>query len=379
MVSEGAGRAHGHRLAALRHLHRLTQSALAERLGVTQSFLSQIERGTRPLPDSLVIDACREFALPETFFLVQPSPALSGTATFRKTSRVSVKDEERVTALYDEGARLFYALSAGSGFREATLPDPAAFSGDPEEVASALRAAAGLGPTEPVMNATRTLERFGIGVIDNLDDEHHEGTHVAVSRPSQFNERPLVALAEDVPGAVKRLTLLHEAYHLMADRDLAAPITSTRSTEERRAYRFAGAFLLPAEVARAKISESLNLHGYLPIKAEYGISVGAIIRRGADLGLISQQRYRSLNIQLSSQGWRRDEPVEVADEKPLLIGQALKKVFGAQPVAKASHVLGIPPEWIRRWTYTFDGDGEGAAERRNVIDFAAARASRSNR
>lgn len=178
---------------------------------------------------------------------------------------------------------------------------------------------------------------------------------------------------------MKRLTLLHEAYHLMADRDLAAPITSTRSMEERRAYRFAGAFLLPPQVARSRISETLNLHGYLPIKAEYGISVGAIIRRGADLGLISQQRYRGLNIQLSSQGWRRNEPVDVADEKPLLLGQALKQVFGEQPVAKASHALGVPPEWIRRWTYTFDSDADRATESGNVIDVAAARANRSNR
>ena len=52
------------------------------------------------------------------------------------------------------------------------------------------------------------------------------------------------------------------------------------------------------------MSESLNLHGYLPIKATYGISVGAIIMRARDLGILSADRARSLQIQLSSQGWR---------------------------------------------------------------------------
>jgi transcriptional regulator with XRE-family HTH domain len=373
MVGEGSPRLYGHRFLALRRIHRLTQADLADRLGVTQSFMSYVEKGDKAAPASLVHAAADAYSLPFAFFEVQPSSLDGGIATFRKTSHVTVRDEARVTALYDEAARLFRVLSFDTNFREAELPDPADFQGDPEVVATWLREAAGLDADEPVMNVTRTLERFGIGVIDRLDDECHQGTHVAVSRPSPLNDRPVVALAEDVPGAVKRLTLLHEAYHLMADRDLTSAIGSTRSVEEKRAYRFAGAFLLPAEVARDRISESLNLHGYLPIKAEFGVSVAALIRRGLDLGLISDQRYRSLNIQLSSQGWKRNEPVDVADEKPLLIRQALSKAFGAQPFAKASHALGMSPEWIRRWT---NSDDDRDTVPGNVVDFVAVRASR---
>ena len=238
-------------------------------------------------------------------------------------------------------------------------------------VAVALRRAAGLDDEEPMLNVTRTLERFGIGVVDRLDEHGYSGGHTGVSRPSRLNDPPLVALADDVPGAVKRLTLLHEAYHVMADRDLSRPITSTRSVEEQRAFRFAEAVLLPKPVVRKRVSESLNLHGYLPIKADYGISVGAITRRARDMGLISNERYRSLNIQLSSAGWRTNEPVEVADEKPLLLAQALRKAFGPQAVARASHVVGATPEWIRRWTQATAG-GE-APMATNVVDLWARR------
>jgi len=330
----------------------MTQTALAQRLHVTQSFLSQVEHGDRPVPESLVLAASQDFGLPVAFFFVQPTPLESGPVTFRKTSRASAKDEARVVGLYDEAARLFRTVSVESGFVSADLPDPSKFHDDPEEVAIALRRAAGLADDDPVLNATRCLERMGIGVVDHLDDPAAGSTpaHTGVSRPSRLNDRPLVALAAVVPGAVKRLTILHEGYHLIADRDLLGPIASTRSHEEQRAFEFASAFLLPDKVLRSRVSESLNLHGFLPIKADYGISVGAIIRRAKNRGVISTDRYRSLNIQLSSSGWKTNEPVEVADEKPLLFGQALTKAFGSQSVARASHVVGVAPAWIHRWT-----------------------------
>ncbi|CAN7589912.1 XRE family transcriptional regulator [Terrabacter sp. LjRoot27] len=352
MVSEPP-RGVGQRLTALRHIYGLTQADLAARLGVTQSFLSHIARGARPLPESLVVDASREFGLPLSFFAVQPTRADLGPVTFRKNSRASARDEGRVVALYDEAARVFRAVSEESGYRAADLPDPADYEHDAELVAEAMRVSAGLASEDPVLNATRALERFGIGVVDNLDHLSEDARgHTAVSRPSRYNGRPLVALVSDVPGAIKRLTVLHEVGHLIFDRDLAEPVTGIRSLEEKRAYKFAGAFLLPEKVVRARVSETLNLHGYLPIKAEYGMSVGAIIMRARDLGVISTDRARSLQIQLSSQGWRTNEPVPVADEKPLLLGQALRKAYGKGALAKAAHELGAAPEWLNVWTHT---------------------------
>ncbi|MGW6697245.1 helix-turn-helix domain-containing protein [Nocardia sp. NPDC055049] len=369
---EDAREFHGQRLTALREVFGLTQTALAERIEVSQSFLSQVERGARPVPDSLVVAASSEFGLPVSFFSVPTTPLDVTQATFRKTARAGAKDEQRLLRLYNEAARLFRTVSEQSGYIEASLPEPADYDHDPEAIARAMRRRAGLDDEAPVLNATRCLERFGFGVIDRLDEHGHGGRgHTGISRPSRLTNRPLVALVEDVPGAVKRLTILHEAYHWIADRDRCSPIASTRSPEEHHAFQFAAAFLLPEEVVRRRVSESLNLHGYLPIKADYGISVGAITRRARDLSVISSQRYRSLAIQLSSQGWRTDEPVEVADEKPLLVSQALSQVYGSQPNARASHVLGLAPAWIHRWTR--GGAHEATETAGAVIDFAAAR------
>lgn len=359
----------GLRFTVLRKILGLTQAGMAEQLGITQPFLSQVSRGERPVPDALMVDASRIFGVPTSFFTVQHVYSDPGPVTFRKNSRASSRDEDRIVALYDEVSRVFDSISERSGYHFADLPDPNDYESDPELVAEAMRHIAGLGPEDPVLNATRSLERLGIGVVDNLDalDAEARG-HTAVSRPSWRNSRPLIALIAEVPGAVKRLTMLHEVGHLIFDRDLSGPVSGTRSLEERRAYKFASAYLLPEKVARNRISETLTLHGYLPIKADYGVSVGAMIIRARDLGIVSSGRARSLQIQLSSQGWRTNEPVSVADEKPLLIGQALRKVYGRQATARAAHDLGVAPDWINRWIHA---ETEGAGpEPDNVINFA---------
>lgn len=352
MAHEPPARPVGHRLVALQRIYGLTQTQLAKRLGSTQSFLSHVARGNRPMPELLALKASSEFGLPVSFFYVQQSAAEATPATFRKNSQATVREGERVVALYDEAARVFRTISEASGYRTAELPDPSDYNGEPELVAEEMRAHAGLGWNEPVLNATRALERFGVGVVDNLDHLSTDAWgHTAVSRPSRVNLRPLVALVAEVPGAVKRLTMLHEVGHLIFDRDLAAPISGVRSPEERRAYKFAGAYLLPQRVMRERVSETLNLQGYLPIKADYGISVSAIVTRAHELGVISPERARSLHIQISSQGWRWNEPVPVADEKPLLLAQALRRVYAKQTMARAAHVLGVAPDWLQRWTH----------------------------
>lgn len=367
MVSDEAFAAlKGQRLLTLQHIVGLTQTELADRLGVTQGLLSRVIRRSRPLSEALALSAATEFGVPLTFFSVQTDPADNGPVTFRKNSKVRAKDEARVIAYYTEAARLFRSVSEASGYTEAVFPSEEELD-DPEAVAMSIRRSLGLSDDEPVVNATRTLERLGVGVVDQLDDSGFDTGHTGISRPSTATRRPLVALTADVPGAVKRLTLLHEYFHILADRSLDAPITSTRSPEERKAFHFAGAFLLPERVARKRISESLNLHGYLPIKADYGLSVAAILKRGHSLGLITSDRYRSLSIQLSSAGWRTSEPVEVADERPALLKQAINRVYGQSSVARASRSLGMSPDWIVRWA-DLDFSASSRAVHNNVVD-----------
>ena len=59
------------------------------------------------------------------------------------------------------------------------------------------------------------------------------------------------------------------------------------------------------------------------LKARWGVSMAALIRRGRDLGEVTEYRYRELNIELSKAGWRTREPVEVPAERPRLLADAV--------------------------------------------------------
>jgi Zn-dependent peptidase ImmA (M78 family) len=91
------------------------------------------------------------------------------------------------------------------------------------------------------------------------------------------------------------------------------------------------------------------LHGYMPIKAKFGISLHAIVARAQRLGLITRDRQRSLMIQLSSRGWREKEPVDVGGESPVLLHTELVALYGAHPYSAASSALGVSPALLQSW------------------------------
>lgn len=346
MPSEPALR--GDRLIALRQMEGLTQADLAARLGVGQAFISRIEKEDKPLPLHLAQETAAEFDLPVEFFTIPRDVTEVGTPTFRKTSKATVRAEAKVVRAFHEAARLFRIASEESGYRAATIYEAA--SDDVEETAANLRSMLGVAPGDPLPNATRAAERLGVGVIHGLLPEADEGgNHHGISCPSTSIDRPLIATVGTQPPAVARLTVMHELGHVLFDRDLGAPIRSTRNPREARAYRFAGAMLIPAAVVEQRVTESLTLHGYLRIKADYGLSVAAIVKRASDLDIITPQRARSLYIQMSSQGWRANEPVAVAPERHLLLGQAAEYGISADGRVVA-RVAGTPFERTYQWT-----------------------------
>lgn len=346
--SDGAHSGRGARLLALRHMERLTQTDLAIELGVSQAFVSHVEKGLKALPWEVATTAAAQYGLPLEFFTAPPSLTDAGFATFRKSSRATVQDENEVVATFGEAARLFQHASEASGYHALGLED--AREDDVEATAQSVRGILGLGDDAAILNATRSVERLGVGVVHDLTpvpEDRHD--HAGLSRPNPFVDRPLIATLGPLPGAVARMTVLHELAHLIFDRDRTTAIRGTRALEEKRAFRFAGAMLLPAHIVRRRVTESLTLHGYLPLKAEYGISVGAIIVRAAELGVISRERKRTLMIQMSSNGWRRQEPVPVAHEQAILLRQATVRGVGTT-VRSVAHTLGIRFTDVARWT-----------------------------
>ncbi|MCL2467010.1 MAG: XRE family transcriptional regulator [Micrococcales bacterium] len=340
----------GERLADLRDLLGVSQTTVAATTGVNQALVSMVERGERTLGEGLAEALSRAFGVPVSFFHVRTELSDSAPVTFRKKAGASVRDEKRIVAKHREAARLFAESSARSGYQEARLPRPGDYDDDPAILAEAVRYEVGLADDDPVPNVVRLAERLGVGVITSLEPgTTATGDHVSISRPHDADGRPLVALVASCPGDMARLSLAHEVGHLVLDRALVRPVRSTRAPEERRAYTFGSALLVHDSVMRKHVSENLTLHGYLPLKARYGISVAALIMRATHMGLISQSRARSLHIQRSSQGWTKHEPVEVATEAQLLLDQCYRRAFPGWSNHAVAHELGMMYRLLDDW------------------------------
>ena len=117
---------------------------------------------------------------------------------------------------------------------------------------------------------------------------------------------------------------------------------------ETQAHRFASAFLLPRKgfVREFPRGRRLDWHGIFAVKRRWKVSAQAILRRARDLELIDAAQYRSGNIFISKQGYKRNEPYEPAEsEKPEMLRTALialQQSKGMLP-KDVAHKLGIQP------------------------------------
>lgn len=366
------------RVIDLRNLLQLSQTELAATIDIDASYISKLEKGTRPLTREVVERFALRHHLPFSFFTAEDPITNVAAPTFRKKATTTLREERYVHTLQKLAMRLFHRVSLDTNYTPWSHPVPISTS-DPEVAAELTREHFGLTPLEPVRNVTRLLERSGVGVINSLDPSGNAqlaARYHGVSRPNSNDDRPLVALFDTGRGEVNRLTAAHELGHLILDR---TPDTLLPREREARAFRFAGAFLLPPAVVSNWITPELALSGYVAIKAQYGISISAAIRRGFDLGLIDHDRYRSLMIQHSSRGWRYDEPGHVEKEEAILLRQAVERssTNPTRPVSNAAGLTGVPLAHISHWTGLTDKPTPPQQNTTTIIDLAAARAQRA--
>ena len=84
-------------------------------------------------------------------------------------------------------------------------------------------------------------------------------------------------------------------------------LTSLPASSSRRAREFA------PQLAGLTTRDFPRL---IQLKAQWGISIAALIRRAHDLGEISERQYRQFQIRLNQLGWREVEPGAFPAETP---------------------------------------------------------------
>jgi Zn-dependent peptidase ImmA (M78 family) len=131
---------------------------------------------------------------------------------------------------------------------------------------------------------------------------------------------------------------------------------------ESEAHQFAGAFLMPLADAKVAMNSLSMLSDFMMMKSGWGISISALVSRARNAGIISYDRYRSLYMQISARGWRKQEPVEVGLEQPLLLKTMLSQKYGDTSGAINSFSvekdLGIPFRYLDMWSGGLNEQGK---------------------
>jgi transcriptional regulator with XRE-family HTH domain len=358
------------RLRQLRLARGLTLDGLAAAMGgmVTKQALSKYENGTaRPAPlalnqlaRALGVKAAELFREPEVhvrFIAYRSRSSLAQRERERLESLIAESLEERVRLQ----ARVGIAASAEipvQGLRVDNLEQA-------EQAASQLRALWQLG-LDPIANVVGTLEDQLVHVIRVRATERFDG----ISAIAERDEQPVaaaVATRVEVPGERERLSLAHELGHLVLS---VAPAVS----EEKAAFRFAGAFLAPAAAIRQEVGNRravIHPEEMLLLKRRFGVSIQALVFRLYDLGIINKSHCTDWRRTISTRGWRKHEPAELAPESPQwlrrtvlhavsegLISQgAARRLTGEDsgtefegplPLVERRNFLGLPLEERRR-------------------------------
>jgi Zn-dependent peptidase ImmA (M78 family)/transcriptional regulator with XRE-family HTH domain len=329
----------GDRVRHARLYHGWSGTDLAERVGTSQPKISQLERDEY-VSAELVSEIARATGFSRWWFDLGPLPDLpKGTLKFRKRASSSARDDERIRAHVRHAIEIVERLDNRPEVPPVRIkpcrPDSALNSEAIEQVALDVREQVGVGPSDPIPNVVRAVERAGVVVIGSaVEIEKHDG---ASFWPDYPYGRPIICVSRGTSGDRQRFNVSHELGHLVLHQ-FGNP---DPKQAENEAHRFAGSFLIPSDALQAELAdETITLMTLAHVKARWGISIRALIRRCLDLRLINERKRVSLEKQISSRGWTRDEPVEVAVESPRLLQRMIEVSTSGE---RLHNVTGLPP------------------------------------
>ena len=280
------------RLTEARLAARMTQTELAEIVGVSRQAVSTYELGTKcPEPGTMQRIAAA-LGQPLIFFTMAERSTFGAFSAnfFRKVGA----DTKRRNQACEVFARWF-ASSVHAFDKVANLPsvgvpqfEPRVASNtsydeeDIEECAEAARQHFGLG-WGPITNMIRLLEVKGVSICRlEIPGENIE----AFSFWS--GERPFIFLASDKKSAARaRFDVAHELGHLCLRRWVTEAEIEDKArlkTIEAEANRFAGAFLLPRKSFPNEVY-SPRAEASVYLKERWKVAIQAMIYRCKDLGL----------------------------------------------------------------------------------------------
>jgi Zn-dependent peptidase ImmA (M78 family)/transcriptional regulator with XRE-family HTH domain len=292
----------------------LIQGDLAERMKTTQGRMSKVEHGLLEAPDHWVPRLSSVLNYPEEFFYEAADIYPPGVHFYRRQTTLPQKPLNRLVAVMNIRRLHVEKLLLSADIDMTHLPQCDLDEyGSPEEAARAVRQYFQI-PYGPIENVTTVLEDAGILVMPYpVGTNKLSGVSFPISQSCSF-----ALLNSEMPSDRYRYTLAHELGHLVMHR-----LPSQHDMEEE-ANRFAGEFLMPAREILPQL-HNISLERLATLKRYWKVTMGAILQHALRLEQVTERKYKSLRIELTTRGYHRREPPELDPpiEQPILLSELL--------------------------------------------------------
>lgn len=339
----------GKRLKSARAASGLSLRALSDAMdnAVSAQAIGKYERNEDMPGSGVLMSLASALAVSVDFLMSDDELELEGVE-FRKSASASAKEEATIEAKTLGRVEKYLAIEGLLNLPSQEWDQPqgapywVADPRDAEDAARNLRDAWLLGK-DPIPKLAELLEEHGIKVF-SLDIDRVDGLAAKVNRKDRRSGR-VIMIKKNTWSERKRFTLAHELGHIVLNPGPDCDV-------ERAANRFAGAFLIPAEVLRQEIGtkrRDISLGELIGLKDRFGVSIQALTYRCKDLEIISASTFGRLFAIYKKRGWR-DAPYEEpntmapAEEEPMrfrrLCFRALSE--GLIGLSRAAELLEMP-------------------------------------
>jgi Zn-dependent peptidase ImmA (M78 family)/transcriptional regulator with XRE-family HTH domain len=291
------------RLRVARELAKLSQTQLADKVGISPAAISQFESGAVRPGAATIASMSTALDVPLGFFGEPITETHEGF--FRSLRRTAVADRRRARAV----AHVAHDLAAHAG-NAGQFPA----SNVPHIPVSGLNA--GISEIERIAGQVRTAWRIPAGPIDNVVDllERHGVVVIRLPLGSAdvdafslpFHDRPVVVLGTDKNDRARsRFDGAHELAHLVTHGEQIWGVKEV----ETQAHQFAAAFLMPADEIVNQLPSTVDWPKLFELKRHWQVSLAALLMRARTLGRMSESTYLTAIKAASARGWRRVEPL----------------------------------------------------------------------
>lgn len=338
----------GRKLKVARSAAGLSLRALSDAIDgrVSAQAIGKYERD-EDMPSSGVLLVIADALDVSVDYLLSAEDLVLEGVDFRKKAVASVREEAQLEARTIHLLERYLSLEDMLGLKSVdweqprSAPHPVADVRDAEDAARSVRDDWGLG-NDPIPKLAELLEERGIKVL-SLELDDIDGLAAKVRRRDRSSARVIV-IKQSSWSERKRFNLAHELGHMVLAPDPGVD-------EEKAAHRFAGAFLMPADVLRSEVGahrSSISIGEFAALKERFGVSIQALAYRCKDLGIINQTAFAKLFRVFAERGWRTfpfAEPgtIEPAAEEPRRFERLCYRALAENVIgeARAAELLNI--------------------------------------